>query len=111
MGRVLSQDPKAGSRVAPGSEVAILVGVKGTSKRSAAEILQLVAQEPDFEKVGATEAKLLRIAEQEGIQTEDDLLKIADGDDPAMVRDRFKLRNLENARAFQEILLRVLKRD
>jgi beta-lactam-binding protein with PASTA domain len=110
VGRVLSQDPQAGSRVAPGSEVAILVGVKGASKRSAAEILKLVAQEPDFEKVGATEAKLQRIAEQEGIQTEDDLLKIADGEDPAAVRDRFKLRNFENASAFLEILRRVLKR-
>jgi beta-lactam-binding protein with PASTA domain len=112
--RILSQDPKAGEKVATQTEVAILVGGRegsiSTRPAKASETIQLAAREPDFERVGATEAKLLRIAEQEGLQSGDDLQKIAETDEDAKVRDRFKLRKLDNARAFKEILLRVLKR-
>ena len=113
-GRVLSQNPKAGSQVAPQSVVSIVIGEKegGNSipLRTAAETIKLVAREPDFEKTGATEAKLLRIAEEQGLQSEDDLKKIVDTAEDAEVRDRFKLRNLDQARALKEILLRVIKR-
>jgi beta-lactam-binding protein with PASTA domain len=114
VGLVLSQSPRAGNKIAPASEVAIVIGEKeaGTSRpsRTAAEIIQLAAREADFEKIGATEAKLLRIAEDERIASEDELRKIADAEEDAAVRDRFKLRNLESARAFKEILLRVILR-
>lgn len=114
LGRVISQAPKAGSLVAPQSEVAIVLGAKegdgSISERSSATIIRRMAEEPDFVKIGASEAKLLRLAEGEGIKSETDLLKIADGEDAA-VRDRFKLRKLKSARAFKEILLRVTKRD
>jgi beta-lactam-binding protein with PASTA domain len=114
LGRVISQAPKAGSLVAPQSEVAIVLGAKegdeSISERSSATIIRRMAEEPDFVKIGASEAKLLRLAEEEGIKSENDLLKIADGEDAA-VRDRFKLRKLKSARAFKEILLRVTKRD
>ncbi len=114
VGRVLSQNPKAGSQVAPQSVVAIVIGEKeGDSpipSRTAAETIKLVAREPDFEKTGATEAKLLRIAEEQGLQSENDLQKIVDTTEDAEVRDRFKLRNLDQARALKEILLRVIKR-
>ena len=114
LGRVISQAPKAGSQVAPQSEVAIVLGAKegdgSISERSSATIIGRMAEEPDFVKIGASEAKLLRLAEGEGIKSETDLLKIADGEDAA-VRDRFKLRKLKSARAFKEILLRVTKRD
>ena len=43
-----------------------------------------MAEEPDFVKIGASEAKLLRLAEEEGIKSENDLLKIADGEDAAV---------------------------
>ncbi|MET0253379.1 MAG: hypothetical protein ABW214_05055 [Terrimicrobiaceae bacterium] len=69
-----------------------------------------MSEQPNFEKVGASEAKLVRIVEKEGIKSETDLLKIAEHEDSA-VRDRFKLRNLQSVRAFKEILLRVTKRD
>ena len=69
-----------------------------------------MAEQPDFEKVGASEAKLVRLVEEEGIKSEADLLKIAEVEDAA-VRDRFKLRNLKSARVFKDILLRVSKRD
>ena len=69
-----------------------------------------MVEQPDFEKVGATEAKLVRILEKEGIKSETDLLKIAEAEDAA-VRDRFKLRNLKSARVFKDILLRVSKRE
>jgi beta-lactam-binding protein with PASTA domain len=114
LGRVISQAPKAGSLVAPQSEVAIVLGAKeghgSISERLSATIIRRMAEEPDFVKIGASEAKLLRLAEEEGIKSENDLLKIADGEDAA-VRDRFKLRKLKSARAFKEILLRVTKRD
>ena len=114
LGRVISQAPKAGSQVAPQSDVAIVLGAKegdgSISERSSATIIRRMAEEPDFVKIGASEAKLLRLAEEEGIKSENDLLKIADGEDAA-VRDRFKLRKLKSARAFKEILLRVTKRD
>ena len=114
LGRVLSQAPKAGSLVAPQSEVAIVLGAKEGGglipERSSATIIGRMAEESDFVKIGASEAKLLRLAEEEGIKSENDLLKIADGEDAA-VRDRFKLRKLKSARAFKEILLRVTKRD
>ena len=78
-GRVLSQNPKAGSQVAPQSVVSIVIGEKEGDNsiplRTAAETIKLVAREPDFEKTGATEAKLLRIAEEQGLQSEDDLQK------------------------------------
>ncbi len=114
VGRVLSQAPEAGSQVAPQSEVAIVLGAKegggSISEPSSASIIRRMAEESDFEKIGASEAKLLRIVEEEGIKSENDLLKIADGEDAA-VRDRFKLRTVDRARAFKEILRRVTKRD
>lgn len=111
VGRVLSQGPKAGENVAPGSNVDIVIGEKKTGSSSpAAETIKLAAREPDFEKVGATEAKLLRIAEDQQLQSVDDLRKIAETEEDAAVRDRFKLRNIDQARALKEILLRVIKR-
>ena len=114
LGRVLSHAPKAGSLVAPQSEVAIVLGARegggSISERSSATIIGRMAEESDFVKIGASEAKLLRLAEEGGIKSENDLLEIADGEDAA-VRDRFKLRKLKSARAFKEILLRVTKRD
>jgi hypothetical protein len=113
VGRVLSQIPEAGSQVAPQSEVAIVLGAQGggsVSEQSSETIIRRMAEEADFERIGASEAKLLTIVEGEGLKSENDLLKIADGEDAA-VRDFFKLRNLESARAFKEILLRMTKRD
>jgi beta-lactam-binding protein with PASTA domain len=113
-GRVLSQNPKAGSKAVPQSAVAIVIGEREGDNpipsRTAAETIKLAAREPDFEKTGATEAKLLRIAEEQGLQSENDLQKIVDTAEDAEVRDRFKLRNLDQARALKEILLRVIER-
>ena len=72
--------------------------------------VQLVASEPDFEKIGSGEAKLLRIAEEEGLKTEDALRKFVETKEDAEVRDLFKLRNLDCARALNEIVLRAIKR-
>ena len=114
VGLILSQSPKARTQVAPASEVSVAIGAKQTTgstpPRSAAETIQLAVRETDFEKVGAKEAKLLRIAEDEGITSVEDLRKIAESDEDASVRDRFKLRNLDSARAFKEIVLRVITR-
>ncbi|HEY5751985.1 MAG TPA: PASTA domain-containing protein [Chthoniobacterales bacterium] len=114
VGLILSQSPKAGENVAPGSAVDIVIGERegGSSgaTRTAAEAIRLAAREPDFEKVGATEAKLLRIAEDQNLRSENDLRKIAETGEDAEVRDRFKLRNIDQARAFREILMRVMKR-
>lgn len=79
VGLVLSQTPKATTQVAPGSEVALVIGANQSGSlrqpQTAAETIQLAAREPDFGKIGATEAKLLRIAEEEGIATAEDLAK------------------------------------
>ncbi len=62
LGRVLSQAPEAGSKVAPQSEVAIVLGAKegggSISERSSATIIRRMAEEPDFEKIGTSEARL-----------------------------------------------------
>ncbi len=112
--RVISQNPKPGEKAAPGSPVAVVIGAKPTTdstpRRSAAETIALAARESDFEKIGATEAKLLRLAEEQSLQSEADLRKIAETGEDTEVRDRFKLRNLDSARAFKEIVLRVIKR-
>jgi hypothetical protein len=69
-----------------------------------------MGEQSDFREVGASEAKLARIVEKEGITSAGDLLKIAEDEDPA-VRERFRLRNLKNVRALKEILLRISTRD
>jgi beta-lactam-binding protein with PASTA domain len=114
VGLVLSQNPKAGTKVAPQSDVAVVIGGKeGAVLRPQSpveETIQLVAGEPDFEKVGASEAKLARIAEEEGLKTRAALRKFAETEEDAAVRDSFKLPNLDSARALKEILLRVINR-
>ena len=114
VGLVLSQNPKAGTKAAPQSDVAVVIGGKeGAVSRSQSpveETIQLVAGEPDFEKVGASEAKLARIAEEEGLKTQAALRKFVETEEDAEVRDRFKLPNLDSARAFKEISLRVINR-
>jgi beta-lactam-binding protein with PASTA domain len=114
VGLVLGQNPKAGTKAAPQSEVAVVIGGKegggSSSQNPVEETIQLVAGEPDFEKVGASEPKLARIAEEEGLKTQDALRKFVETKEDAEVRDRFKLPNLDSARAFKEIVLRVIKR-
>jgi beta-lactam-binding protein with PASTA domain len=114
VGLVLSQNPKAGTKAAPKSEVAVVIGGKerggSSSQNPVEETIQLVAGEPDFEKVGASEAKLARIAAEEGLKTQAALRKFVETEEDAEVRDRFKLPNLDSARAFKEIVLRVIKR-
>ena len=111
VGRVLSQSPPAGEKIAPKSKVAVVVGEKQRSpRRSSAEIFARAARQRDFKKIGATEAKLVRIAEDEGLKTGDALRKFVETKEDAEVRDLFKLRNLDSARAFKGIVLRVIKR-
>ena len=105
---VTKQSPAAGAKVESGTSVDL--EVKAPNEDPRIGIIRHMAEQPDFEKVGASESKLLRIVEKEGIKSETDLLKIAEHEDSA-VRDRFKLRNLQSVRAFKEILLRVTKRD
>jgi beta-lactam-binding protein with PASTA domain len=107
-GFVTKQSPAAGAKVDQGTSVDL--EVKAPNEDPRIGIIRHMAEQPDFEKVGASESKLLRIVEKEGIKSETDLLKIAEHEDSA-VRDRFKLRNLQSVRAFKEILLRVMKRD
>ena len=103
VGLVLSQSPKAGTKAAPQSEVAVVIGGKegggSSSQNPVEETIQLVAAEPDFEKVGASEPKLARIAEEEGLKTQDALRKFVETKEDAEVRDRFKLPNPRTAPA------------
>lgn len=101
---VTKQSPAPGIDVDQGTSVDL--EVRPPSADPAIRIIRRVAEEPDFEKIGASEAKLLRLAEEEGIRSENDLRGVAESEDAA-VRDQFRLRNLESARAFKEILLRV----
>ncbi len=107
-GFVTKQSPAAGAKVDQGTSVDL--EVRAPSADPATGIIRRMAEQANFEKVGASEAKLVRIVEKEGIESETDLVKIAEDEDSA-VRDRFKLRNLQSARVFKEILLRVTRRD
>jgi hypothetical protein len=94
--------------VEPGTSVDL--EVKAPNEDPRIGIICHMAEQPDFKAVSASESKLVRIFEEEGIKSETDLLKIAEEEDAA-VRDRFKLRNLKSALSLKEILLRVSKRD
>jgi hypothetical protein len=85
-------------------------GGGASSQNPVEETIQLVAAEPDFEKIGASEAKLARIAEELGLKTQAALRKFVETEEDAAVRDSFKLPNLDSARALREIVLRVIKR-
>ena len=105
---VTKQSPAAGAKVDLDTSVDLEVKVPNADPRT--RLIRRMAEQPDFEKVGASEDKLVRLVEEEGIKSEADLLKIAEDEDAA-VRDRFKLRNLKSARVFKDILLRVSKRE
>jgi hypothetical protein len=101
---VVKQSPFVGVQVEQGTSVDL--EVKPQAVDPVPRIIHRMADQPDFEKVGASESKLLRIIEKEGIKSEPDFLKMAEDED-SIIRDRFKLRNLESARTFKAILLRL----
>jgi beta-lactam-binding protein with PASTA domain len=105
---VVKQSPSAGVQVEEGTSVDL--EARPPVVDPVPRIIHRMAEEPDFKNVGASESKLVRIFEEEGIKSETDLLKIV-VDEDSTIRDRFKLRNLQSARTFKEILLRVTKRD
>ena len=65
-GFVTKQSPAAGAKVDQGTSVHL--EVKPPSADPARDLIRRMAEQPDFEAVSASEAKLARILEKEGIR-------------------------------------------
>jgi hypothetical protein len=104
---ILEQKPAAGTKVAAGTAIDLVVGGESERSELRPRIAELFTRDPQFEAVGLSERVLLSRFEERGLTARaqfQDLLALPDRE----LRDAMRLPNLPSAQIFKEILKRVL---
>jgi hypothetical protein len=105
---VLEQKPAAGTKVAAGTAVDLVIGGEPERGELRPRIVGSFARDPQFEEIGLSERALLNRFEERGLTDRaqfQELLALPDRE----LRDAMRLPNLQSAQVFKEILKRVLR--
>ncbi|MDJ0889918.1 MAG: PASTA domain-containing protein [Gammaproteobacteria bacterium] len=110
VGRVMEQIPAAGEDVPVGSQVDLVVGSEPRRSEPAVirAIIGRMASHAEFESIGATPEKLIRLSLANEIRTREQLAQLLEMEDRD-IRSLFRLRRNAQGAAFKRILKNALE--